>query len=194
MSTYRVNPNTLLFDPGTGKLTREGVRLIDSINRQISDSTSDYVRIDATQVLTNKTMDGDSNTFRDIPVSALAALTGNFDTAVTGTPGTSGNLVQWDANGNAVDSGATIGDYVSNAAAEAAFLRSTDAALTYVPLDGSGVMSGPLVVPTYTVATVPAAASYTGGIIYVSDESGGAVIAFSDGAAWRRLTDRVVVS
>ncbi|MFC3119934.1 hypothetical protein ACFOHS_22780 [Jhaorihella thermophila] len=33
-----------------------------------------------------------------------------------------------------------------------------------------------------------------GTLIYVSDESGGPVIAFSDGTNWRRMTDRAVVS
>ena len=45
----------------------------------------------------------------------------------------------------------------------------------------------------YTVATLPTAANQ-GGMIFVSDEAGGAVPAFSDGANWRRTTDRVVVS
>lgn len=33
-----------------------------------------------------------------------------------------------------------------------------------------------------------------GTIIYVTDEAGGAVPAFSDGTDWRRVTDRAVVS
>lgn len=48
--------------------------------------------------------------------------------------------------------------------------------------------------PQYTVATLPSAASNTGGMIYVSNEAGGAVPAFSDGTDWRRVTDRAVVS
>ncbi len=44
-----------------------------------------------------------------------------------------------------------------------------------------------------TVATLPPATS-AGGLLYVSDESGGAVLAFSDGSQWRRVTDRAVVS
>lgn len=47
---------------------------------------------------------------------------------------------------------------------------------------------------TYTVATVPSAATYPRGIIYVSNEAGGATIAFSDGTDWRRVQDRAVVS
>lgn len=48
---------------------------------------------------------------------------------------------------------------------------------------------------TYGVATLPdAVAVGAGGIIYVSDEAGGPVLAFSDGTDWRRSTDRAVVS
>jgi len=44
------------------------------------------------------------------------------------------------------------------------------------------------------VAGVPSAAAAAGQIIYVSDESSGAVLAFSDGSNWRRVTDGAVVS
>lgn len=47
--------------------------------------------------------------------------------------------------------------------------------------------------PSYTVGTLPAV-STAGGMIYVSNETGGAVSAFSDGANWRRVTDRAIVS
>lgn len=48
---------------------------------------------------------------------------------------------------------------------------------------------------SYTVAGVPSAATAgAGAIIYVSNESGGAVLAFSDAANWRRVTDRAVIS
>lgn len=48
--------------------------------------------------------------------------------------------------------------------------------------------------PSYTVATVPSAASNARKFIYVSNEVGGAVPAFSDGTNWRRVTDRAVIS
>ena len=48
--------------------------------------------------------------------------------------------------------------------------------------------------PTYTVAGVPSAASYPRGIIYVSNEVGGAVLAFSDSVNWRRVTDRAIIA
>jgi hypothetical protein len=46
---------------------------------------------------------------------------------------------------------------------------------------------------SFTVATVPSAAQ-PGQMIYVSDETGGATMAFSDGSNWRRITDRAVIS
>jgi len=48
--------------------------------------------------------------------------------------------------------------------------------------------------PVYTVSTVPVAAGKIGAQIFVSNESGGAVIAFSDGTNWRRVTDRAIIS
>ena len=46
----------------------------------------------------------------------------------------------------------------------------------------------------YTVATLPTASTNLGRTIFVSDETGGAVTAFSDGTNWRRTTDRAIVS
>lgn len=48
-------------------------------------------------------------------------------------------------------------------------------------------------VARFAVANLPDA-SIPARVIYVSDETGGAVLAFSDGTNWRRVTDRAVVS
>lgn len=63
-------------------------------------------------------------------------------------------------------------------------------------LDVSSVLGGrqPRKVAEYTVATVPDAAKWKRHEIYVTDESGGEVLAISDGTVWRRQTDRAVVS
>lgn len=54
---------------------------------------------------------------------------------------------------------------------------------------------GAIRVGSATVAALPSVASSgAGAIIYVSNESGGATLAFSDGAVWRRAHDRNVVS
>ena len=47
--------------------------------------------------------------------------------------------------------------------------------------------------PSFPVAALPPATP-AGKLIYVSDEAGGAVPAFSDGVDWRRVTDRAIVS
>lgn len=47
--------------------------------------------------------------------------------------------------------------------------------------------------PSFTVAGAPAQ-HRAGQLIFVTDEAGGAVPAFSDGAAWRRVTDRAIIS
>lgn len=58
---------------------------------------------------------------------------------------------------------------------------------------GNGKFSGTLQLGSYTVATVPSAAT-SAKVIFVSDEAGGAVLAFSDGTDWRRVTDRAIIS
>ncbi len=55
------------------------------------------------------------------------------------------------------------------------------------------VLGGPARLKSYTLATLPSPAA-AGAMIFVSNESGGAVPAFGDGANWRRVTDRAVVS
>ena len=45
---------------------------------------------------------------------------------------------------------------------------------------------------SFAVASLPTAVA--GGFIYVSDETGGATMAFSDGTNWRRVQDRAIVS
>lgn len=56
-------------------------------------------------------------------------------------------------------------------------------------------VDGPVRCKSYTVAGAPSAASAgAGSMIFVSNESGGATLAFSDGVNWRRVADRVVIS
>lgn len=48
--------------------------------------------------------------------------------------------------------------------------------------------------PSYTVSNLPDAQKNIRRVIYVSDETGGATLAFSDGTNWRRVQDRAIVS
>jgi len=55
--------------------------------------------------------------------------------------------------------------------------------------------AGPIRCGSYTVATVPNAATVgAGSTIYVTDETGGATHAASDGTNWRRMSDRAIIS
>ena len=61
------------------------------------------------------------------------------------------------------------------------------------------VNEGPFLIRGYTVADAPDAAEWSDGIdysalVYISDETGGATLAFSDGTDWRRVQDRTIIS
>lgn len=51
----------------------------------------------------------------------------------------------------------------------------------------------PTYMPSYPKASLPAATP-AGQLIYVTNDVGGAVPAFSDGTNWRRVTDRNIIS
>lgn len=70
-------------------------------------------------------------------------------------------------------------------------INTNDHSGTYLDVTGERAIT---VLPTYTVAGVPTASEWTRGMIYVSDEVGGATLAFSDGTNWRRVQDRIIVS
>ena len=87
--------------------------------------------------------------------------------------------------------------------AEIGLIGGNDFAFKTSP-DGSAFATGLTLVaaadgvpklPGFTVSSLPAASTAgPGALAYVSDETGGAVLAFSDGTDWRRLTDRAVVA
>tara|TARA_R110001599_G_scaffold262797_1_gene463373 strand:+ start:3403 stop:4512 length:1110 start_codon:yes stop_codon:yes gene_type:complete len=55
-------------------------------------------------------------------------------------------------------------------------------------------VNGPVRIGQYAKAALPAAATVGAGTVaYVTDSSGGAQLAFSDGAVWRKMSDRVEV-
>jgi hypothetical protein len=54
--------------------------------------------------------------------------------------------------------------------------------------------AGYLTPESFTVSTLPSASAFARSLIYVSNETGGATIAFSDGTNWRRVQDRNIVS
>ena len=61
-------------------------------------------------------------------------------------------------------------------------------------LSGDEINASELTLPSYTVAAVPTASASTSQVIFVSNETGGATLAFSDGTNWRRLQDLAIIS
>lgn len=55
------------------------------------------------------------------------------------------------------------------------------------------LLGSQVTIPSYIVTELPSVTTRPG-LIFVSDETGGAVPAFSDGTNWRRVTDRAIVS
>lgn len=60
--------------------------------------------------------------------------------------------------------------------------------------NGGSLFGGPVGTHPYSLATLPAAATFPRAMIYVSDMTGGAQIAYSDGVNWRRMSDLSVAS
>lgn len=265
MTVGQINPSIRLLDPKTGLLTAEGVRFFGSLTQTVTVAGS-LVSTTAVQTLTNKTMDGDVNVFVDIHTSSLKNRTGVDTDLVTGTEGASGELGQWNTDGDLVGVDpasltAVIGAQPADATLTALAAFNTDGILTQTAADtfvartitgtaneidiadGDGVAGDPTAslpaamtltgktltggsytgaawdngvigggtpaamtgttitatsyvkAPSYTVLGVPSAVtSGAGAIIYVSDESGGAVLAFSDATNWLRVTDRAIIS
>lgn len=96
---------------------------------------------------------------------------------------------------NRRDTGAPAGFVYSAAGALQFFNTGFNADALTLGANGLAAFAGPVRMGSYTVATVPSAATMgAGATIYVSNEVGGPVLAFSDGTAWRRVTDRAVIA
>ncbi len=108
-----------------------------------------------------------------------------------------GTGITWvyDDGANTLTPTVTITQYTDELARDAiaAFIQN-GFGINWTHDDPGNTLTPDITMPTYTVGTVPDAATNVRRWIYVSDEVGGAVPAFSDGAAWRRCTDRAVVS
>jgi hypothetical protein len=72
----------------------------------------------------------------------------------------------------------------------AVVIGKATASTTDYTLDVDGIVG----IKEYTVAGVPTVPASGTGLIAVTDETGGHVLAFSDGTDWRRVTDRAVVA
>lgn len=77
---------------------------------------------------------------------------------------------------------------VTGAIVGASTARATAVGVGAAPLATGINSAGPVVIPTFTIATLPNAATYARGLIWISDQSGGATFAISNGTNWKILT------
>ena len=188
---------------------------VDNINFVSSNLTATASGVGATITF------NDSPTFTDLTVSGIATFTAVKDLNVTGVgtisglkyptvDGSANQVMATDGNGNLTLK--TISDLQG-------FSWETDGqdfglitdAVTQTPDNGLVanavansytlgfiVVTGLIyptqfVMPSFTVSTLPSV-NPAGQMLFVTDETGGAVPAFSDGTNWRRVTDRQIVS
>ena len=85
----------------------------------------------STDTLTNKTFDanGTGNSLSNVETADLAstAKTGADTKVVTGTEGTNGNLIQWNADGDAVDASLAVADVVTGSSTDTFTNKTFDA-------------------------------------------------------------------
>lgn len=95
----------------------------------------------------------------------------------------------------AVGANAASGWYFLTVAVEGVTLWVRDEDIRITHTGSAWAEATHLRLRSFTVAGVPSASTRgAGAMIYVSDESGGAVPAFSDGTNWKRVTDRATIT
>jgi hypothetical protein len=137
----------------------------------------------------------DSVDFNKLPVIPALSVIGNR-TSDEGTPRTIVSSAN-DTVLRRVADALEFGELTAAMAADGlwAYAKLDAGVQASLDLADSSLQPGGIIqLPTYSAAALPDAAANVRGMIYVSDETGGAVPAFSDGTDWRRVTDRAVVS
>jgi hypothetical protein len=132
--------------------------------------------------------------------STTDSVGGGDNSAIAIGFGSSATRLQSIAIGRAASATAqnavAIGPNVGNASSNSVLIGSSGTNVFFLTSTGAFGLAGTgamYLLPNYAVASLPTVANL-GGFIYVTDESGGAVPAFSDGANWRRVTDRAIVT
>lgn len=107
------------------------------------------------------------------------------------TAGITNSAITYAKLQNAAGGTRIIGRSAGSAGVHAEIVATTNGQV--LKRSGGILLFGNVETVAFTVATLPSA-SVAGQMIYVSDESGGATIAFADGTNWRRVADRNIVS
>lgn len=201
------NGNTICnnrFVATTPANARYGVLLTGdaSFNNIIGNSISGFsdtgIRITAATSLSNALI---NNNFYDCVANIADAGTATFRSANLAIPAL-GNAIPIDTLrwGTAVGN-FTSGQVSTNSQWGGHFrgYLGTEADLGFSDSEGIvalTVKTGAMGIKSYAKAALPSAALRNGGcgFIYVTDDVGGAIPAFSDGVNWRRVTDRAIIA
>ena len=210
---FNTLPDEWAFDPRIGPFVRDILDTTFQLRERTggdNDFGEDYVLLDGTRPMTGD-FDSGGNSLtnvnlvdgRDVSVDGAKLDTVESGATADQTDAEIKTAYENNADTNAftnseqtklsgIETGATADQ--TNAEILTAWESETSIdADDIIERDGSVAFTGPPRLPSYTVAGVPTA-SPAGQIIYVSNETGGAVLAFSDGTNWRRSTDRAIVS
>ena len=177
-----------------GTLDTSQITDLSVTTAKVNDLAVTTGKIAALAVTTAK-IDADAVTFAKLQNIATDTLIGRA-TAGTGDPET----VACTSAGRALIDDADAAAQRTTLGLGTAAVQNTGTSGATVPLLSTAntwtlaqTFSAPPIVPSYTVAGVPSA-SPAGQLAYISNETGGAVLAFSDATNWRRVTDRAVIS
>lgn len=212
-----INQDGIRLTGGSGNTVRNnrfvGVTKVNARYGIVTSSSSDYNDLSANDIsffsttgifISDAGSNGNrvlDNNFFDCTAGLSDSGTGtyrnnNTNTALAGNP-VIADALKWASSAGTFGSGqvstnASWGGFIqgySGSAADLALVDSTGAV-------AAAVRAGVFAVKAYAKASLPSAGLVNSGsgIIYVTDDVGGSVIAFSDGTNWRRVTDRAIIA
>ena len=159
-------------------------------NRQVTAGTglSGGGDLSTNRTLTFDTTWGDARYVTKASPSVTANVTVTVDGARVNINRASGG-VQTTIGVDFQNNGSSVGQFLYNFSSDAFTLNKG------LIVTGAFSATLPVKVPTYLKSALPSAATYgAGSLIYVSDDTLGATLAFCDGTNWRRCHDRTTVA
>ena len=212
--------SNLTFNKTTGILTVGGgltvgsLNVVPTVNSLFNHANAAFEKANTGNTLAQAAYDKANstpitNSFSTIVVPGESSLVANSNTSSLTLIAGSGLSITTNASTQSItisaqieaaslfvdgaDFGTTLGEVVDSNDL-GSIIDVASSSLNLGGLTISGILTpSTLILPSYTVATLPNA-NPAAQMVFVSDEAGGAVIAFSDGTNWRRMTDRQIVS
>ena len=207
LEIYHDGSNSYIDDAGTGSLRLRSGTL--TVSNAAGSKTSAVFNSGGSQDLYHNNNKKFETTNSGISVTGDVAITGDITTADTDnlSEGTTNVYFTTARANSAIDAKLTGSLAFGNITAQSVETGVVEG-VVFQPIT-DGIWEGTFGLPvgdfeyisdifgptgdSFAVASLPSA-SQPGQMIYVSDETDGSVMAFSDGSNWRRITDRAIVS